>query len=146
MGLKSMIARVVRRRPKLFVPSTVAVSAVLLNTPRLPGLSFQEYSQQARLSDVYPKTDTALGRLPVYPMLAALGELGEAAEKVKKAWRDRTPLVIDAFLRELGDVLWYLDAAAKDVGSDLEMVGRMNIEKLADRRARGVLAGTGDYR
>lgn len=82
----------------------------------------------------------------MYPMLAALGELGEAAEKVKKAWRDRTVLGRDGFVRELGDVLWYLDAAAKDVGSDLEEVARTNIEKLADRRARGVLAGTGDYR
>jgi NTP pyrophosphatase (non-canonical NTP hydrolase) len=109
-------------------------------------MQFSEYSAEARKSDVYPKVDTVLGRLPVYPMLAALGELGEAAEKVKKAWRDHTILGLDGFLRELGDVLWYLDAAAKDVGSDLETVAQLNIDKLTDRRARGVLAGTGDYR
>lgn len=84
--------------------------------------------------------------LPVYPLMAMCGEAGEAAEKVKKAWRDGTPLDRVDLVKELGDVLWYITAAARDIGFTLEDVARINIEKLRSRRDRGTLAGSGDNR
>lgn len=128
-------------------------------------MSFKEYSDIARQSDIYPKTDrvhpgdlkrlysspgtsteTHIERLPIYPALALNGEAGEFAEKVKKAWRDNTPLNVDEAMKELGDVLWYIDAAAKDMGRTLEEVASMNLDKISSRRARGVLGGSGDNR
>lgn len=114
-------------------------------------MSFKEYSDIARQSDVYPKFDRRLPgsgveRLPVYTALALNGEAGEFAEKVKKAWRDLTPLNVDEVIKELGDVLWYIDAAAKDMGRTLEEVASMNLDKISSRRARGVLGGSGDNR
>jgi NTP pyrophosphatase (non-canonical NTP hydrolase) len=84
--------------------------------------------------------------LPIYHSLGLSGESGEFVDKIKKAWRNQTPLDVPAALRELGDVLWYVTACARDLGSSLEEVARMNVEKLADRRARGVIKGEGDDR
>lgn len=48
--------------------------------------------------------------------------------------------------KELGDVLWYVDALATTLGLNLEQVARGTAMKLADRKARGVLKGSGDSR
>ena len=90
----------------------------------------------------------------VYPAMALCGETGELAEKVKKAWRDRgitngnslTIMERDLMLKELGDVLWYISAFADALGSDLETVASMNVEKLSGRDVRGTLKGSGDNR
>jgi NTP pyrophosphatase (non-canonical NTP hydrolase) len=47
---------------------------------------------------------------------------------------------------ELGDVLWYIAALSRDLNISLNDVAKMNIEKLADRKERGVLGGSGDNR
>lgn len=114
--------------------------------------TFQEYSEIARQSDVYPKMDrphpdgVGVERLPVYPALALGGEGGEFSEKVKKAWRDNTPLNVVEAAKELGDALWYIDAAAKDMGFTLQQIAQMNLDKIQSRRQRGVLSGSGDNR
>lgn len=115
-------------------------------------MKFNEYSEIARQSDFYPKIDRphpdGVGpeRLPVYPALAMCGEAGEFSEKIKEAWRDGTALDRAAALKELGDVLWYIDAAAKDMGFSLEEVAQGNLDKIQSRRSRGALTGSGDDR
>lgn len=110
--------------------------------------SFSAYEAEAMLTGgIYPRTYSDSGRLlPVYPSMAMCGEAGEAAEKVKKAWRDKTGLDAKDFAKELGDVLWYVTAAAREVGYSLADVAELNLEKLRDRRARGTLMGAGDNR
>lgn len=49
-------------------------------------------------------------------------------------------------MSEISDVLWYLAAAARELGFTLEEIATYNLAKLADRKARGVLAGSGDNR
>src|SRR5262245_13876797 len=102
--------------------------------------TFKQFEDIALGMAYYPILDTRKD-LPLYPALALAGEAGEAAEKVKKAWRDKHDLDPVGYLKELGDCLWYIAAAARDVGSNLGEVARLNIEKLLDRRARKVLAG-----
>ena len=48
--------------------------------------------------------------------------------------------------KELGDVLWYLSCAAYDLEIALEDIAIMNINKLADRKERNKLGGSGDHR
>jgi len=69
-----------------------------------------------------------------YAMLALGGEAGEAQGEVKKAIRDDNSLLTNnrrtRILLELGDVLWYLVAAADELGSSLLQVAAMNEVKL----------------
>jgi NTP pyrophosphatase (non-canonical NTP hydrolase) len=85
-----------------------------------------------------------------YPALGLVGEAGEVAEHAKKAIRDDGGAVTDerrAMLsRELGDVLWYVSQLASELGLELDLIARENLEKLFSRQSRGVLSGSGDYR
>jgi NTP pyrophosphatase (non-canonical NTP hydrolase) len=47
---------------------------------------------------------------------------------------------------ELGDALWYMGALAGEISLTLDQVAKANLEKLASRKERGVLRGSGDDR
>jgi len=49
-------------------------------------------------------------------------------------------------VKELGDVMWYLAGIARYLDVDLSEVAEGNIEKLASRKQRGVISGSGDNR
>jgi hypothetical protein len=57
-----------------------------------------------------PYTET----LPVYPAMAMCGEIAELADKILGGYRVQAP-----YLNEIGDVLWYVTAAAGDLGFTL---------------------------
>lgn len=48
--------------------------------------------------------------------------------------------------KELGDCLWAIAGIAREMGFDLEEVGAANLAKLASRKQRGVIDGSGDDR
>ena len=83
-------------------------------------------------------------------LLGLCGEAGEIAEKTKKIIRDKDSdfqqLDKDDFTKELGDVLWHVAVLADYFDIPLEAVGQKNIEKLASRKQRGVIGGSGDNR
>ena len=109
-------------------------------------MDFAEYQERSRATAVYPD----LGSNIVYPALGLCGEAGETAEKVKKAIRDDGGTLTEerraALAAELGDVLWYAAQLATEAGLDLEQVAQGNLDKLASRRERSVLQGSGDDR
>jgi NTP pyrophosphatase (non-canonical NTP hydrolase) len=78
--------------------------------------------------------------------LGLVGETGEVAEKVKKMVRDGNVLDKEGMTKELGDVLFYLTALASHLDIDMSEVAHTNINKLNDRKKRGVLQGSGDNR
>jgi len=93
----------------------------------------------------------------IYPSLKLAGEAGEFVEKIGKLVREhsdrRTNLHIHvtdaeriALLKELGDVLWYVNDCAMILDSSLEEVARMNLKKLQKRVETGTLHGSGDNR
>lgn len=113
-------------------------------------MDFNEYQKRVGETAMYPQ----VGKNFVYPTLGLAGEAGEVVEKIKKLLRDS--YVTDAadvpedkrieIRKEMGDVLWYLAQLSTEFGFSLEEVAHANIEKLASRRERGVLHGSGDNR
>lgn len=75
------------------------------------------------------------------------GEAGEIAEYVFKAFRsgDMEGLT-DKLYFELGDIMWYVASLCNILGLSLDEVMAANIEKLHDRKDRGVIHGFGDDR
>ena len=109
-------------------------------------LSFNEYQEAADDTAIYP----SVGNNPIYPILGLVGEAGEVAEKMKKVIRDKNgDLSYDdeeEVAKELGDVLWYINAVANEIGFDLQDIAQINLDKLSSRKDRGVLRGSGDNR
>jgi NTP pyrophosphatase (non-canonical NTP hydrolase) len=112
-------------------------------------MTMDAYGQRAYSLAVYPRSASMLQNL-IYPVLKLNGEAGEVAEKVGKVMRDddgRLPQSKrDELVRELGDVLWYINACALELNSTLDEVAKTNLDKLFDRKDRGVLSGSGDNR
>jgi NTP pyrophosphatase (non-canonical NTP hydrolase) len=121
-------------------------------------MNFEEYSKQADSTAQYPNKGYNL----VYPALKLAGEAGETADKIGKNWRNKfskaerlswsiSPEAVDEDLKveivkELGDVLWYINAIALELGVTLESVAQANVEKLAGRSSRGTILSSGDNR
>jgi NTP pyrophosphatase (non-canonical NTP hydrolase) len=103
-------------------------------------MNLKEYQKEAMKTVVFPKEYYL-----IYPALGLVNEAGEYAGKIKKILRGDTNTT-EAAAAELGDVLWYLAACAKALGVDLADIAQQNLDKLADRAARGVLKGSGDTR
>ena len=86
----------------------------------------------------------------VYCTLGLAGEAGEAANKVKKIFRDDKkvfkPEKCEEIAYELGDCLWYIAMAAENLGYSLEQIAQMNYDKLKSRKERGKIGGSGDNR
>jgi NTP pyrophosphatase (non-canonical NTP hydrolase) len=108
-------------------------------------MDFSIYQSATANTAVYGQ-DVAL----VYTTLGLASEAGEVAGKVKKAIRDNAGVVDDErrtqIIDELGDVLWYAARVADAINIDLNEVARLNLEKLASRKQRGVISGDGDKR
>jgi len=98
-----------------------------------------QYQKQAAETAIYPK-DKALE----YLTLGLVGEAGEVANKIKKVIRDGTSP--NNVRDELGDVLWYLAMLSTELGYSLDTIADKNLWKLANRKTRNVLGGSGDNR
>ena len=81
----------------------------------------------------------------IYPALGLAAEAGEVANKVKKILRDGT-FDREAIADEVGDCLWYIAALCRDLNVDMADLAQKNLDKLADRKERNVLQGSGDAR
>lgn len=98
-------------------------------------MNFADYQAQVGATARYP----TLGHPLVYPALGLAGEAGEVANVIKKIPRDYDghliPEVKDRIVDELGDVLWYITACAREIGVPLDEIAEKNIEKVQTRHA-----------
>lgn len=94
------------------------------------------------------KRDIIFAEIPIYPFVKVMSEAGELAEPaIKIGIRGDETILDEAKLeKEIGDVLWYCAEMATLLGTSLESIARLNIEKLADRAKRNVINGSGDNR
>lgn len=78
------------------------------------------------------------------------GEAGEVAEEVFKALRDDAAILTaerqEKIFAELGDVCWYVANICNELNFKLGDVMDYNLTKLADRKSRDKLHGSGDNR
>lgn len=113
-------------------------------------MKFNDYQELAADTAIYPEMGTASPLALAYVSLGVAGEGGEVAEKTKKLIRNLSPVDSDFRLKmtkELGDVLWYVAMMCCELGISMDTVAAENLEKLADRKRRGVLnRGEGDSR
>lgn len=114
-------------------------------------MNIQDYGDQAITTLLHGSH--AFGDLDAEMMaqvLGLVGESGEFAEKVKKIIRDKNGAISDEdraeLLKELGDVLWYVNAVAHLLDSSISEVASKNLEKVLSRKQRGTTKGSGDNR
>ncbi len=109
-------------------------------------MTFTKYQRTVLARAKYPN----VGDNITYPTLGLCGESGEFAEKLKKSMRDKdgelSPDDRLAMAKELGDVLWYVAACARELGYTLQNIAELNMEKTAGRLERGTIHGDGDDR
>lgn len=69
--------------------------------------------------------------------LGLAGEAGEVADMIKKHLHQGHPLDRDKFIKELGDLAWYLALGCTVIGEPMEKVLQANIDKLLKRYPDG---------
>ena len=109
-------------------------------------MTLDEYQQEALVTAVFHDEFKDIAHW----VLGINGEAGEIAEKLKKIIRDKNGALSDddkhEIAKEIGDVLWYLAVLSHQLDINFNEIGRMNIEKLRSRQARGKIHGNGDNR
>ena len=103
------------------------------------------YQKVALTTAIYPREQAI-----IYPTLGLTGEAGEVANKVKKIIRDgsdsKDEKLVSEIKAEIGDCLWYIAVLANDFNIKLSDIASANIEKLATRKSKGTIHGSGDNR
>lgn len=130
----------------------------ICEAPDNKGMTLNEYQRRAMTTCMDSCDNFA------YMFLNLVGEIGEFASKVakhirkEKAMIDYNSLITECgdnamtqqdiadLRKEAGDCLWQLAGLCNVMGWTLEEVGRENLAKLADRKARGVIDSNGDNR
>jgi len=79
------------------------------------------------------KTCSASGRDLVNVGLGLCGEAGEVADLIKKALYKDRPVDKNKLLLELGDVVWYTELACILLGTSVEELQALNMQKLRAR-------------
>ena len=104
-----------------------------------------EYQDMAAATAIYKAEHQV-----IYPALGLAAEAGEVANKVKKIIRDGIDKQPEDWREqlasEIGDVLWYCAALARDLNIPLSQIAAQNRDKLAARKEAGTIGGSGDKR
>ena len=97
-------------------------------------MTFDEYQAQARLT-ANPDVEDEMVLLE--GVLGLVGESGEVADEVKKAWFQGHELNQTEIVKELGDILWYVSRSCDALGITMAVVAKRNNERLKARYPNG---------
>ena len=113
-------------------------------------MRLNDYQNKALSTAIYPERGTGSILALSYCALKLNGEAGEVAEKLGKIIKDNNGVISsdkkEAIKKELGDVLWYVSALARELNIPMEDVAEANLFKLAERHKNNTLKGSGDDR
>ena len=116
-------------------------------------LKIDEYQRKAHETADYPSGTIGKDRHAIdytYPVFGLTEEAGEVSGKFAKAVRDNEGVIDEArkmeIVKELGDVCWFVAEICTVLRVDLSFVMQKNLDKLASRKERGVIHGSGDNR
>lgn len=115
-------------------------------------LTLDEYQTRCGDTANYPEAGTGSITAITYCVLGLAGEAGEVADKWKKVLRGDhghgiVPQEIkDLLVKEVGDTTWYSARLSFELGVAMSKVAQGNLDKLASRKERGVIQGSGDLR
>lgn len=104
---------------------------------------FQENANELWFGGKVPKPDLDFSF--IVPALGLSGEAGEVLEKFKKYYRGDN-IDLESVIIELGDVLFYLAILADRLGTTLEEIAKIELNKIYGRIERGTRRGSGDER
>ncbi len=110
-------------------------------------MTFNEYQKHALSTNLTNADPT----LEILQQVLGLGDEAGEVQAIFKKWvrdcgADITKLDTNNVAKELGDILWYIAVVAHDLQIPLEDIAKKNVAKLAGRKARGTLRGSGDNR
>lgn len=113
-------------------------------------MKLEDYSQQAITTLLGDHDTLDMDASLISQVFGLMGESGEVAEKFKKLIRDKQGKISDEdkqeIIKELGDILWYINSVSHLLGSNLEEVAQKNLDKVLSRKERGKIQGSGDNR
>ena len=102
-------------------------------------MDFTQYSALAIRTASGPATRTENDQI-TNAALGLAGESGEFADHIKKFLYQGHDLDRAKLLKELGDILWYVNLGATALGVPLEEIATQNIQKLSERYPGGQFA------
>jgi NTP pyrophosphatase (non-canonical NTP hydrolase) len=107
---------------------------------------FDDYQQGAEEYATYPGRMLRSGIM--YAGLVLTEEAGEAAGKIKRYIRGDMGYaeLQEGIEKELGDVLWAMAELCTQLNLSMDRVAEVSLRKLASRKERGMLHGSGDDR
>lgn len=113
-------------------------------------VTFEEYQRETSQTAIFPGAGDQSDVIGLAYIGLGLGEAGEIQGKIKKILRDSGGVITMehrlALKSEAGDLMWYLAQLCTHLGFRMSEVAQGNLDKLADRKRRGVLQGSGDNR
>lgn len=108
-------------------------------------ITFKQYQTESAKTAIYPKEKGL-----EYCIFGLCSEVGEVAGKYKKVLRDNGGILTEEKKNELksesADCIWYLAQIFTELGIDFGDAAQSNLDKLNDRKVRGVIGGSGDKR
>lgn len=109
-------------------------------------MRLNEYQDFTLETAIYPGAGQGTIEALAYTALGLAGEVGEIVNSIKKVIRDGTRESLNGIEYEMGDGLYYFARLADELGVSLQSIASDNIDKLLDRKERGVIGGSGDER
>lgn len=113
-------------------------------------MTIDDYSTQAQSTLLGEHGVKDIDAQLLAQIFGLVGESGEVAEKFKKLIRDKEGVMTSEdkkeIVKELGDILWYVNSVSILLGYSLEDVAAANLDKVLSRKERGVTTGSGDNR
>lgn len=119
-------------------------------TPNI--MSLNDYQKKAM------QTATLTVENEAYMLLGLTAEVGELMDKYAKGVRNQSMKIYkdriipgsevdtESIKKEVGDCLWFIAGICYINNWNLEDIAKLNLDKLADRKKRGVIVGNGDNR